>query len=378
MLSFRSGFLRFPLPFSLFLSLSLRVPLSYRSSLAHRFDTLAYRLYSPPVATSFPSPLLCRWSVREREPVSRDALLMADAGVSSLLLLFLLLLFSFFFPAMRPFFARRVRFIHRRHYRSGIHGRCRSSKLQKDREREFAARLLAAIIISSAGEKKEEAHVPRRECSQTLFSSSSRERERERRREAERERERERERQGESNRIESNRRIEDRKSFRSLSERSSRARARLSRRFSEIPSEICCSSPRHSIRMYRVSLAQWSLRKVLRPQRDCSTCASDEPIICPISFVTPGGIHLTGCVGWKRDACFLSPPDPANKILSFSSEGPASPLFVSFSFRPVVVDGVAAVEAGSSTGPSLVLASSISEGAQLSATIKFARDFGGP
>lgn len=29
-----------------------------------------------------------------------------------------------------------------------------------------------------------------------------------------------------------------------------------------------------------------------------------------------GGIHLTGCVGWKRDAYFLSPPDPANKILS--------------------------------------------------------------
>lgn len=41
----------------------------------------------------------------------------------------------------------------------------------------------------------------------------------------------------------------------------------------------------HSIRMYRVSLAQWSLRKVLRTQKDCSTCVSEEPIICPISFV---------------------------------------------------------------------------------------------
>lgn len=40
-----------------------------------------------------------------------------------------------------------------------------------------------------------------------------------------------------------------------------------------------------------------------------------------------GGIHLTGCVGWKRDAYFLSPPDPANKILS-SSKGPVS-LFLS-------------------------------------------------
>lgn len=41
----------------------------------------------------------------------------------------------------------------------------------------------------------------------------------------------------------------------------------------------------HSIRMYRVSLAQWSLRKVLRTQKDCPTCVSEEPIICPISFV---------------------------------------------------------------------------------------------
>lgn len=34
------------------------------------------------------------------------------------------------------------------------------------------------------------------------------------------------------------------------------------------------------------------------------------------SLLCTGGIHLTGCVGWKCDAYFLSPPDPANKILS--------------------------------------------------------------
>lgn len=37
------------------------------------------------------------------------------------------------------------------------------------------------------------------------------------------------------------------------------------------------------------------------------------------SPLCPGGIHLTGCVGWKRDAYFLSSPDPANKkIFAFT------------------------------------------------------------
>lgn len=37
------------------------------------------------------------------------------------------------------------------------------------------------------------------------------------------------------------------------------------------------------------------------------------------SLLCAGGIHLTGCVGWKRDAYFLSSPDPANKKILAST-----------------------------------------------------------
>lgn len=87
-------------------------------------------------------------------------------------------------------------------------------------------------------------------------------------------------------------------------------------------SKLECASPllplpSHSIRMYRVSLTQWSLRKVLRTQKDCSTCVYPRSQLFVRFSLYDGGIHLTGCVGWKRDAYFLSSPDPANKILSY-------------------------------------------------------------
>lgn len=73
-----------------------------------------------------------------------------------------------------------------------------------------------------------------------------------------------------------------------------------------------------------------------------STCVSEEPIICPISFVILGGIHLTGCVGWKRDAYFLSSPDLANKILSSRLRISSLCFFLPSVHRPVtrpVVNG---------------------------------------